>query len=535
MTWARAAGARIKLRLTGDMIVMLGASLLIAALYLLAYRSDPAHPHLKGDPGWWAWFDQERYFKAAQAWSRGDLTPTEHHYLPGYPLLGAPFVKLVSVHAYLVVDLICLLVSLWLFSAIASRLAPRLWHARAVGAAVFTLVAAVSPLGSAIWVVPWSTTGAAPLIFGSLLAAIIFIKQPAPLPAFATTFLGTLIVVFRPTDVVPLMLACACGMSAALLRAWPGSAGAARSVAAALAGGTLAAGLAVLAYLPIYGWHSSQYLTSSRLIGFDWGLVPLHWVTIMLDPRPLLDNGQGLFEAFPWMVPGMCGLVVFVLLPLRRSDRLMHLTVALAVALYTAVYLAYRDLHPDNLFQFRLYHYFKWAYPILAFYAVLLVHAVATERGSRCQVATVALLVACVTLPWRAELEVSSGVVHATSAGDGTVRFDSDLTSVRDGLLFAASGADHAIYLGLHSLTIADRTYTSLPDFKLVPRRGGFLLEPLRPLQSGPARLSLAPGVVLAASVQPVKVRQETRFGLPCWVRPCEPDNLIPASRAANQ
>ena len=71
---------------------------------LRAYKRHPSHPHIGGDPGWWTWFDQERYFAAATAWSQGNLDPAQHWYLPGYALLGAPFIRLISVHAYLATD-----------------------------------------------------------------------------------------------------------------------------------------------------------------------------------------------------------------------------------------------------------------------------------------------------------------------------------------------------------------------------------------------------------------------------------------------
>jgi hypothetical protein len=95
-------------------------------------------------------------------------------------------------------------------------------------------------------------------------------------------------------------------------------------------------------------------------------------------------------------------------------------------------------------------------------------------------------------------------------------------------MLFAAAGDYPLIYFGPHTLTIAGRDYDSLPNFKLVPTRGGFLLEPLRPLPPGRASLTFAAGVVPDVSVQPIKVRQAITFGAPCWVRSCKPDNLIP-------
>src|SRR6476620_9654805 len=87
--------------------------------FLVAYRSHSARPQIGGRLGWWAWADQGLYFKSAVAWSQGNLDPNQHWYLSGYPLLAAPFIKLMSVHAFVLPNLICLLASLWFFTRIA--------------------------------------------------------------------------------------------------------------------------------------------------------------------------------------------------------------------------------------------------------------------------------------------------------------------------------------------------------------------------------------------------------------------------------
>jgi hypothetical protein len=97
----------------------------MTAVYLAAYKQHPAHPHIGGDLGWLNWFDQSWYYSGAKGWASGNLDPKLHLYLPGYSLLAAVFLPLLSVHAFLAVDLLCLLASLWLFSRLATRLAPR--------------------------------------------------------------------------------------------------------------------------------------------------------------------------------------------------------------------------------------------------------------------------------------------------------------------------------------------------------------------------------------------------------------------------
>jgi hypothetical protein len=522
-------------RLHLDAAVVAACALATTVLYLAAYRRHPSHPHIAGSPGWWTWFDQERYFDAARAWSQGDLDPARHWYPSGYPLLAAPFVRPLSVHAFLLPDLLCLLASLWLFSRLAGRLVAAVPHARALGAVLFAAVATVSPLGLAIWVVPWSSTGSVPLVYACLLAALRFVDAPGRARfAFLTGLAGGLVVAFRPTDIMPLLLACAVGMAAAVLRRWPGWTHAIAAAGAGAGGIALAFAAIAAAYLPIYGWHESDYIVSSGMIGFEWGLVPLRWVVLMLDPRPLLGSGQGLIEAFPWIVAGLAGFAVCLLLPPRGTNRLAHATVILAAMLHILVYFAYRDLHAGGLFRFANYHYFKWVFPVLALYAALLAHALLTASGRRLPVLGIAAASLGLLLPWRAELRVTGA--DATAPDDGpAITFDSGLTSVRDGLLVAAKGAWGTIYFGPHDLTVAGQAYGSIADYKLLPVAGGFLLTPLRPLAAGPARLTPRAGIVPDPSLPPLHVRQEIVFGYPCWLpetwHACAPQDPIPPPR----
>lgn len=91
--------------------------------------------------GWWSWWDQSAYIQATLAWANGVLDPAYHWFLPGYALLGAPFVRITPAEPFLLPDLACLLGSLWLFAGLAARLMGEFRHGRAVGAAVFVATA----------------------------------------------------------------------------------------------------------------------------------------------------------------------------------------------------------------------------------------------------------------------------------------------------------------------------------------------------------------------------------------------------------
>jgi hypothetical protein len=425
-----------------------------------------------------------------------------------------------SIHAFEISNLICLLASLWFFTRLAAELAPQIPHAATCGALLFAATTGISPLGLDIWVVPWSTTGTVPLFYACLFCALRFIRQSdRPIYAFLVGLTGGLITAFRPIDSIPLLLACAIGMAAAALRHKPGDWHALVSATAIIAGVGLALCIFGAIYLPIYGFKESEYLSWNSRVGFEWRLVPLHWVTLMLGPRPLSPDGQGLIEAFPWMAGGFAGLGVFLLLPLRGTNRLAHAAIILSVVFYTILYLSYRNVLPAGLFRQGNYHYFKWIYPILALYAALLFYGFLMQPRFRVLIVGVALGWLSFLLPWRAELRAVGAPAHATSAlTDHEVEFESRLTSVRDALLVGANGTFGDIYDGEHSLMIGNHQYSVPTDFKISPRPGGLLLTPLRPLIVGPARLTLDPRVSVDATVQPIYAKQELVFGLPCWL-----------------
>ena len=293
-------------------------------------------------------------------------------------------------------------------------------------------------------------------------------------------------------------------------------------------------------YLLIYGFHESAYVVSSGLVGFEWRFLGLHWVLLGLDPHPMIDDGFGLVEAFPWLPLGLAGCLICVVAPSRPAGRLIHLTVAVAACLHIALYLCYRDLYPEGFFRYWNYHYYKWIMPVMALYAVILTYELAC--GPRRVIkATLTVAVLAILLPWRPELGRITPLRTGTSPDPlHTLDFASGLHSIRDVVLVAADGDREAIYGGASALSINGHGYADRADYKLLPAPGGFLLVPLRPLPDGQARLTVGRGVRLDPTAAPLHARQRLVLGLPCWLpwheRRCEtpfllPPPILPASR----
>ncbi len=492
-------------------------SLLLAARYLWVHSHHPlgADSDLPAT-AWNVWADQGAYLLAAQGWASGNLDASQHLYPAGYALLGAMFVRLTPADPFVVPNLLCWIASLWLFASLGGELAGRTPRARAVSATVFFLVEAVDLRALYTWEIPWTSTPAAALTFASLLLAIRCIDETKHWLGPAAALLAGLIVLFRPTDALVIMPATAtCLLAAAWARAgWRGFGSVLVPAGLAFAAGPL---LLVATHLATYGWTLGRYFTNSRLVGFEWHLLPLRWVTLLLSPRPLYPAGEGFAEVYWFVLPGLAGIIAAVIAD--RGRRLRHMVVGGAVIVFLCLYLCYRDLHVLGLFAFKNQHYFKWTLPVLGLYAVgLLYLLIVRRRVAACAAAIFAIaLLSC----WRAELVVVAADPPATVLADSQgLALPHGLDRMDDAVLAPAAEDFLGLYFGQHTLKAAGRIFLAGADFKVLPVPYGFMLVPLRPLPAGPAELHLASPTRLDPSATVLTARQTIILGLPCFIAP---------------
>ncbi len=432
--------------------------------------------------GFWAGADQQRYLQAARAWAAGDLAASRHHYLPFYPLLGGAFVRLTPWQPFLIPDLACLLACLALFMRVGRRLAPA-WPAGAL-ALCFTVAVLSGRTAAAIWVVPWSTTGAAPWQFAAVLLALRFAEQPRANRAFLLGGCVAVLAGFRPSDAAILLATTGAYAAWALWRPHAGWRDRTTWAGAGLAG--LVAGLAPLAWahMAVFGWSPGPYVSGSASMGFEWRLLPMRWVMIVCGARPLLPEGAGMAWVLPWMAPGIAGMVLAVAGAPRRPAALL---VAATVTLHWALYLAYRDMQPYGLWRFYNVHYFKWTFPFLVLWAAQVAEAL--TRRARRGAALIACAAAVLALMWRPVLR---------DATTQPLRLQARTIAVPDGALglnralwLPLRGGWERAYFGAFTLTAGGRVFENTRDFKILPVSDGVLLLPLRRLPAGDAALSV--------------------------------------------
>ncbi len=432
---------------SSDTMVATGGALLLIAVSLGVH----AYEYPGSFRGFAAWSDQTLYMQAARAWARWDLSPSEHHYPPYFPILGALFFRLTPWQPFIMPDALCWAGCLLIFLRLAGRLTPG-WPP-----AMVALCFLIGTLGGRrlleLWVIPWTTTGVAPCQFGAMLLACRFAERPAGRRAFA---LGLVIGVgagFRPSDAAVLLASTAAYAAWALARSgarWRDWCGTGMAAAAGLAAGLLPA---VAAHLAVFGASAGLYLTATSANGFEWRLLPLRWVMLVVDARPLLPSGLGLAEVFPWLLPGIGGMVL-ALLPRRAGHAAAPAILAAAtVALHWMLYLSYRDLQPTGLWRFDNLHYFKWTFPLLVLWAAQMLAALwspGSRRRAACVLAGCSLLVS-----WRAVLK-DAATVPAMLDGR-TIILPAGLSPLSTAMRLNVQGSWDALYFNFFQLHVGDQ------------------------------------------------------------------------------
>jgi hypothetical protein len=499
-------------------IGLAGLALALIAIFLFVHSRYLGLPSYGTETGGWRdYADQSKYIEAARAWSEWDLTPSRHWYPPGYALMAAPFLWLTPHDRFLLPNLACMLTCQLACVALARRMFPHHRFAPLWGAGAFLLTSVSSVAALRTWIVPWTTTPAAALTLVSLVAVLRLAEYPGIGRAlFAGGAIGG-IALFRPSDAAPVAFAAALALTPCLL-ALPIRRAAGVAACAAL-GVAVTSGAAAAIITATSGFGPSTYYDLSGRIGFEFRLLPLRWVSLVISGHPLFDGvgtdrlrpglHRGLCEGFPWIIPGVGGAAACWL---DKDARRVHLLLVPWLAAHMALMLSYRDLHILSLWLLDSDHYFKVTLPIFLLYAVLLALRLA-DRTTRWRAAVVAAVAIVLAFGWRASLTPMQSETTPASADGVTIP---SLERVNQAAIVRGTGTWNEFYMGRNILTIDGTRFLSRPDFKLYPRNSDFLVVPLRPLPPEPGVLAVAEGIHIEAGAPVLKVRQTIAFGLPC-------------------
>jgi hypothetical protein len=340
---------------------MLGIVFYYARVY---HRSDWPQGHNPAAPlGWWGWWDQGQYIKAARAFSDLNLASSEHWYPPLYALLAAPFVHWLPANPFLILNVLCLLVVYGAFVRFAQRQVPW-WLAHALF--LVTIIADRTMFNQ--YIIPWTSTPAAALL--AITVCVLFDgQQPTSLRRLllACALIG-LVFLVRPLDAVfgstLVMVAWASWVARdRFARLRTGQFGRTLGLSFLMAGVFFSfVALQYLFNLVVHGGWSSPYEAVSLQLGLQPATLPQKFQALFLSGTPAyVESDSGIAQHYPWML-GAVGALAWTLA--AGTTALRALSVAIVVQ--WTLYFSYADLLPTNIWRFHLIHYLKWSVPYLA-------------------------------------------------------------------------------------------------------------------------------------------------------------------------
>jgi len=462
--------------------------LVVALIYLSVYLrfssvpgNDPSPPSL----GWWAWFDQSQYLKAAQAFATQDFLAEHFFYPPLYSALGSLFLIGTSDHPFLVINLICLL---W-FVYVCIRLSD-LYVPRTVG--VFLLFASIifPKFIFENFVIPWTSTLSTALLATGILG-LVWVQEIKQAKCgylknwqvlIVAISLG-LMVPTRPVDAI-VGIVIGCGFILSYLRMQGASTERpvrtpqflGLTLLGALVGPTIFIGF----NLGVHGAPLGNYLQVAGSHGFLIADLPEKFYSIWLNAQPLYGEVRaGLVQRYPWLLLALAGLVWALL----RGDFLLR-TLGVAMMVFFILYLPYGDLLPTGMWRYLNIHYFKWTFPILALFAAILLKRFA--QGVRMRSSwqlPIALLTIVPLLLLSLQMKIMTGPLLVMQEASPSLKFDLPTQAIDFMDIKGLTGQFTSIYFGTHTLKVDSEPLKLYRDFRLLEHGGDIRLLFIRPVK----------------------------------------------------
>jgi hypothetical protein len=480
-------------------------ALVLSLAYLIGYLGNPWLPgnDLLHPKGWWLFWDQGRYLASATALHKLNFDPQQHWYLPGYALVGAPFLRLLPNHPFALPDLALLLACAWFLTQAGVELGlSRVFAMLAVLAGFLA-----SPFVFGQWAIPWSSTLSAALLSFAAWLYLRCVNAGFSIPRCVGLGIAPVLLAFtRVSDVIALAPIYAhLAWLAWRWRPWRGlAAGGVAFLIAAVVLGAL--------YLRIYGAHSSPYIAHSSQFGLRPSQIPFRFYTLFLDPHGFYGSRDWLSGKIDgivrrWPITGL-GLIAtaYCGIFLRRHWALPACAVALI-----CVYLSYPDWLPVNIWRQNLIHYVKWTFPLMG----LMVAAMARDLWRRPSAMRLALPV--ILLGLGLTVHYVPVVLPAKVERSGPSSFAADLGApmpLAELRILGVSGGEGDLSLeGRNRLVIDGVPLADLYDYRLL-RSGPFVNLVLnRPLTARSVELQISDEFSLSGDASAVAIGGRLAFG----------------------
>lgn len=480
-----------------EWIVLCVFLLVICVLWQTTYISwkpvpgnNPEYPL-----GWWGWFDQGNYLRAANALLEGNFSPSEHYYPPLYSLIGAAFVGLFPYHAFYFVDLASTL-GFFLLFVFTTRRSIGFWPAVIIG---FSFIGVFNVIRLQ-WVIPWTSTVSAVLIGAALFLFDRYDRARRDrswgpvahgLNALLFGLACGLQFPLRPGDLAvmaPIALCYGVLVVIDLIRGDPSQRRAAIWTAVAgvlglLPGAVIMFGFNLLTFGDLLGGYFA--LAVSRGFYFaDFG--EKLFSLVVASHLIYLERGADWFSKLP--IIALCfGFIPAALLFARPL--VFRLAAAAALA-QIVLYFSFADALPTGTFRYWNIHYFKWMLPwIVAFAAYFIYHAIADagRAGRQARLGLAAGVVATLALFSVNVEQVPRPAASVAGGADGGAVLTFSAGAPIDYIEFDGTPTGwNETYFDNHAVIRADggEPLINYNDFRILPRGDGIRLLFIRPLNA---------------------------------------------------
>ncbi len=495
-------------------------------MYGAAYWLHPARPGTSAEHpwGWFGWFDQGKYLRAALALSQFSFSPELYFYPPLYPALGALFLKLTPLHSFFFVDAICFLLYAHFFIDLARRYVG--WWPAVI---VFSLSFIPVREFMGLWIEPWTTTLVAP-IYAYLFWSVNRLSNTCELPSYRwcalSGALGAAVLATRPADAVaiaPLFIYLMIWLYRSALLAG----NARHSFICGLV--VCAAGLAgICGYFAfnysVYGGVLGNYFDiSTNRNGFHFYDLPEKAVSIFLDAQPLYGpDGESVLLKMPWLsalLPGFIYMLIF-------GSTVFRL-LGVVVLTQLLIYLPYSDLLPTGMWKYHNIHYFKWMFPYLWLLGLFSLLQAKNELCNRRAVGilryAVCAMLAVILLSIQVRLIDITDLVEISKTGEAelvSIQIESRQPLVIDLIKMPdVVGGYREIYFGFeNSVESSGIPLVPIRDFRLFPLNPGAQLLFIRPLRL--ERINVMPKeLTIQGDASSIKCyRYSFALGWPAWL-----------------
>ena len=454
-------------------------------VYCYFYLNHPALPgnNLQYPRGWWGWFDQGEYIKAAAAIGVGDFSPSKHAYPPLYPAIGTVFMSVLPVHPFFFFNLLSLLAFSYVFVAFARRYVSQL--------EAFALLAVSLYFNEIIilnFAIPWTTTGTAAIYAATIYQLLQKSKQEKlnanmaleGAKAFLFSGVFSLLVILRPVDAgaAAIFYPAYLYFSFKSLNGTPAPRRNALLLVQTVALGAgllIGLGLFFLFNLRVYGHILGGYFKSTAVGSGYFPLeLPRKIFSLVFDSNSVfLEPGGSLVTHFPWLMLSVVGVIA----ALVRGSALLRMMAA-AICFQFCLYAPYGDLLPNGVYRYYNIHYFKWMFPYLAFFGWLVIRwafaGSETPRIKSISIRSLAVIVAVVSLlAVQYKVKPASPIAIEQTGPENQVSFSAN----GDGIDFidfhGMAGGFNEVYLGDHHMLADGKPLSRVKEFRLLPAPWG--------------------------------------------------------------